>query len=196
MKKLNALVAASALLIIFSSLAFAVPAQIILIRHGEKPEQGNQLNEQGFMRARALVPYFMTNPAVTRFGRPVAIYAMKPKGPDGSVRPIQTVTPLAQVLHLTVIADYLKEDYSGLVRAVLGNRSYDGKMVLICWEHKAIPVIVHNFAVATATPPEVARTLPYEWDGKAYDRTWILNLAPNGQITSFQDLRQDLPARR
>jgi hypothetical protein len=172
--------------------ASAAPAQIILIRHGEKPAEGNQLNDQGFARAKALVPYFQNNIDVTKYGTPVAIYAMGQKGSTGSVRPIQTVTPLAQALGLTLDTDYLKTDYDGLVNSVLGNKAYDGKMVLICWEHNAIPDIVATFSSTTNTPAAVASTLPTAWDGDAFDRTWILNLSASGQITSFQDLPQHI----
>ncbi len=171
--------------------ASAAPAQIIFIRHGEKPAQGNELNEQGFARAKALVPYFQTSPDVTKYGTPAAIYAMKPKGPTGSVRPIQTVTPLATTLGLTIISDYLKEDSAGLVKAVMSNTAYDGKMVLVCWEHNAIPDIVAAFASYTATSSSVTSTLPTAWDSSAFDRTWILNIS-DGKITSFQDLPQHI----
>ena len=53
--------------------------QVIVIRHGEKPDSGNGLNSQGFARAQALVDFLLNNPAVTKFGTPAAIYAMKPK---------------------------------------------------------------------------------------------------------------------
>jgi len=39
----------------------ADPAQVILIRHAEKPEQGHDLSLPGRQRAAALVPYFREN---------------------------------------------------------------------------------------------------------------------------------------
>ena len=192
MKKFLFPVATAIVLACGVSLAAAAPAQIILIRHGEKPAHGNQLDEQGFARARALVGYFKANPAVTAYGTPVAIYAMKPKGPNGSVRPIQTVTPLAEALNLPVISDFLKDDATGLVTAILGNKAYDGKMVLICWEHNAIPDIVSALASAAGTADGVQDALPGSWDGDAFDRTWILDFSPDGKIVSFRDLPQRL----
>ena len=180
-----------ALILGFSAAASAAPAQLIFIRHGEKPAQGNELNAQGFARANALVNYFKTNADVLDYGTPAAIYAMKPSGPTGSVRPIQTVTPLAKALGLPVISDFLKDDSNDLVNAVLNNKAYDGKMVLICWEHNAIPDIVSAFASATNTSSAVSASLPTGWDGSAFDRTWILNLS-DGKIISFQDLPQHL----
>lgn len=36
----------------------AAPAQIIIIRHAEKPPEGNQLSIKGMERAAALIPFF------------------------------------------------------------------------------------------------------------------------------------------
>ena len=108
------------------------------------------------------------------------------------MRPIQTVTPLANALNLPVIASFLRDDTNDLVAAVQYNRAYDGKMVLICWEHNAIPDIVSALARATGTSSDVAASLPTGWDGSAFDRTWILNLSSDGKIVSFQDIPQHL----
>ena len=58
--------------------ASAMPAQVVIIRHGEKPAEGNGLNARGFQRAAALPQFFQNNPTVTAFGPAAAIYAMKP----------------------------------------------------------------------------------------------------------------------
>jgi hypothetical protein len=50
----------------------AAPAEIIMIRHGEKPPSGNELNDQGWQRANALAGFFTSEPAVLTFGTPVA----------------------------------------------------------------------------------------------------------------------------
>src|SRR5580692_8328937 len=93
-----------------ASIVFASPAQVIIIRHGEKPESGNSLSPQGWARARALVKYFETNPDVTQFGTPVAIYASRAEAEEqvegSSLRMIQTVTPLAQALGLKINSTY------------------------------------------------------------------------------------------
>ena len=117
---------------------FAAPAQVIIIRHGEKPAQGSGLNARGFQRARALVKFFQSAPEVTRYGTPAAIYAMAPKDAAGSVRAIQTVTPLADSLKLTINKGYTRDQVDGLVKAVMEAPEYEGKMVLVCWEHKVI----------------------------------------------------------
>ena len=42
--------------------ALATPAEIIILRHGEKPTYGNDLNKQGKERARELVDFFKKDP--------------------------------------------------------------------------------------------------------------------------------------
>ncbi len=158
--------------------AFAAPAQVIIIRHGEKPPSGPDLDEQGYARAQALVGFFQNNPAVTQFGTPAAIYAMDPKGPNGSMRAIETVTPLAQALGQSIDTDYKRKDIPQLVQDILGNPAYDGKMVLICWEHSVIPDIVDAFGWTSA---------PQSWAGSSFDRAWVLDFT-GSQVTGFTDV--------
>ena len=156
--------------------ARAAPAQVIIIRHGEKPDTGNELSPQGFQRADALVGFFEHNPAVTRYGAPAAIYAMDPKDVDGSLRPIETVTPLAKALGLAINHDYMKEQLPELVSAVMTNPAYDGKTVLICWEHKMIPPMAQDFGWNAA---------PTAWAGSVFDQAWVLSF-DGGSASSFQ----------
>ncbi|HEX4048351.1 MAG TPA: histidine phosphatase family protein [Elusimicrobiota bacterium] len=157
--------------------ARAAPAQVIIIRHGEKPDTGPDLDAQGYQRAAALVGFFESNPAVTRYGPPVAIYAMDPKDEDGSMRPIETVTPLADALKLTIDHDYLKDQLPQLVSDIMADKDYDGKMVLVCWEHKVIPDLVRDFG--WESPPK--------WPGgSVFDQAWILDFDASGTVSSFQ----------
>ncbi|MBF0501414.1 MAG: histidine phosphatase family protein [Candidatus Riflebacteria bacterium] len=168
---------------LFPAGAFCAPAQVIIIRHGEKPSSGNELSDQGRQRALALVGFFRNNPAVTKFGTPMEIYAMAPKGPDGSLRAIETVTPLARDLSLTINENFQKDDISGLVADIMHKPNYKGKMVLICWEHKIIPTIPTAFGWTSG---------PESWPGsEVYDRAWIMNFTDD-KVTSFQDLPQHL----
>src|SRR5262249_113637 len=77
----------------------AKPAQVIIIRHGEKPLDGKanfNLSRKGKIRAAALAAYFHSNPHELPHGRPTAIFAMgaddKPSE-DHSHRPVETVQP-------------------------------------------------------------------------------------------------------
>jgi hypothetical protein len=174
-------------LVLLAGLAFnarleATPAQVIIIRHAEKPSTGNELNAQGWRRANALVGFFEKNPAVTRYGTPVAIYAMDPGDEDGSERPIQTVTPLAKDLGLAIQHPFPKNDLDKLVKAVLENPDYNQHMVLICWEHHVIPDLVETFGWEDA---------PKKWPGSVFDQAWVLDFSQD-QVVSFQDVPENV----
>lgn len=160
----------------------AAPAEVIMIRHGEKPASGNELNDQGWQRAYALAGFFTTNPEVLTFGTPAAIYAMAQKGATGSIRPIQTVSPLAQKLGLPIQHPYLRGQTDQLAQEILSDSAYDGKMVLICWEHNAIPSMLPAFGWTAG---------PDAWPGDAFDRVWILDFK-DGKPAAFRDIPQKL----
>jgi len=176
--------ALAAALLSCAAAASAAPARIIVIRHGEKPPSGDDLDAQGVCRADALATAF---PA--KFGAPAAIYAMNPNDADGSMRPIETVTPLARALGLTIDHDYTRKQFSQLVSDIMGNSAYDGKLVLICWEHKAIPDLVQAFAAGGWN--EGAAVIPSKWSGSDFDSAWILNFSGN---PSFQISAEDISA--
>jgi hypothetical protein len=170
------------LLVCVAGRAVAQPAQVIIIRHAEKPDEGNELNERGQERAAALVAYFQGRPEVLQFKTPIAIYAQSPKKEDSSLRPLQTVKPLADALKLSVVQAYTRDEYPKMVEEILSNRDYKGKMVLICWEHKVIPDIARSLRATDA---------PAKWHGSVFDRTWMITFNSR-RDPSFKDLPQRL----
>jgi hypothetical protein len=162
------------------SCADAKPAQVILIRHAEKPPQGHHLSTKGRERAAALVPYFLETPEVTRFKTPVAIYAQKSTKEHPSLRPVETVEGLARALGLELIL-YPREDFARLVEEINTRPAYDGKMVLICWEHHDLHNVVKAFGIKGAP----------KYPDDAFDRTWVLSFGSDGKPT-FKELRQKL----
>ena len=171
--------------------AFAAPAQVIIIRHAEKNEYGTELSASGFKRADALVKFFQTVPAVTRYGAPAAIYAAAPKNEDSSIRSIQTVTPLARALRIDINAGFTRGQTHKLARAIMEDPAYEGWMVLISWQHGNIPNVIRDLAEYNNSGQAVQNSLPYEWPDEAYDRVWILDLY-RGRVVSFKDIPQRL----
>ena len=154
----------------WANIAFAQPAQVIIIRHAEKPAEGSELSLSGREQAAALVPYFLETPEVLEFKTPVAIFAQDPKKETSSLRSIETVGPLADALHLKIDKDYLRDDYAKMVEEIKHRKEYDGRTVLICWEHKVIPEIAKAFGVEDA---------PTKWPGAVFDQTWVITLKEN-----------------
>lgn len=144
------------------------PAQIILIRHAEKPPdpEDPHLSQAGVKRAERLVSFITTDPAMTRFGLPVAVFATHPTKHDNGQRTQETVAPLARALKLPVKAPYLGKDYAALAKLILATPAYAGKTVLICWNHEEIP----QLAAALGVTPE-----PPKWKGSVFDRVYVIS---------------------
>jgi hypothetical protein len=162
--------------------AFASPAQVILLSHAEKPPAGPELNEAGLRRAKALAELFRTDPRVRAHGSVAAIFAMEPADANGSVRPIRTMEPTAAALRLTIDTRFKREDVKALAKAIRREAAFDGKTVVICWEHKMIPAIAA--ALGWSNPPAL-------WPDGVYDRLWVLDFE-NGVPVAFHDLPQRL----
>ena len=162
--------------------AHATPAQIVFLRHGEKPEQGAELNERGRERATALVGLFTRDARVLEHGPAVGIFAMRPAKAHGSVRAIQTMEPTCRALSLTPDTSLTRAEIKPLVRAINSNPAYEGKTVIVCWEHDVIPEMLKAFGWKTG---------PTHWADKSYDRLWVLDFK-DGAPVRFRDLPQNL----
>ncbi len=165
----------------FSSL-WAMPSQIILIRHGEKTPPGTYLSLKGRQRAAALVPTFLGSPSLLHYGPPAAIYVMKSGKSAPAVRWAQTVISLADELNIPLQNQYNRRETEQMVKEIREMEEYEGKMVLICWSHGELPSIAAQFG---------AKKAPKKWSGDTYDRFWILTFEENGEVL-FEDLPQKL----
>jgi hypothetical protein len=124
---------------------------VIVIRHAEKPEQGDNLSCQGENRALA-IPKVLAE----KFARPDFTYvpAMGSGKASKHVRMFQTVTPMAVKQNLKVNSRYAEDDVRGVARDVLKRSG----TVLIVWEHAQIPPLVK--ALGVSKPPT--------WDKKDF----------------------------
>jgi broad specificity phosphatase PhoE len=131
---------------------------------GENPAA---LTATGWKRANALVGLF--NPADGALARPplakpVTLFASGSR----SLRPKQTIAPLAAALDLSVTT-FLKGQEAQLVAAA--NRA-EGP-VLISWQHEAIPEIA-------ALIRGGSQGVPPRWPGHRFDLVWVFDLQPSG----------------
>ena len=143
------------------------PAMVFIIRHAEKPmeDKDPNLSPMGYKRAEALPSLFIPMPGshtLPRFPRPQVLFATDPS--KHSNRPIETITPLSQSLHLKIGHDFSDLDFSALAKEVLSGK-YAGKVVLICWHHGEIPHLAQAFGVTDA---------PRKWDETVFDQIWML----------------------
>ncbi len=183
------------LIVMFAALALvswtaavqSMPAQVIIIRHADKYDDRHKihLTPKGRIRAKALSQFFQSDPRAREFGAPAAIIAMSPTEAHRSVRSLETVQLLAQDLGLEVVSRFTYGQQAEMVNWLKSLKEYDGKTVLICWQHIQIADIAKALGVADLRP----RVWPHE----TYDRFWLINFSPqDGKVTSFRNLPQRL----
>ena len=168
-------------LFLATSSLWAMPAQILLMRHGEKPTVGNQLSPQGWRRAQAL-PTLFIRPELRRFGLPVALYAMAPSHPGGSVRAIQTLSITSKTLNEPINTQFTKDSVAQLLMQIKSNPSFNGKFLVICWEHTVLLEIARQLGLPN----------PPDWPDTQFDRMWKMNFSSQGQLIGFQNLPERL----
>lgn len=172
-------------------------SKIMVIRHAEKPNgtggvmsdgsaNPEALTPTGWQRAGALVGLFVPPAgqfADPRLATPQTVYASGAGHHSKSLRPQQTVTPVAAKLGLTVNIDHPKGDEAALVRAA----TTIGGTVLIAWEHEAIPAIAGLVLGSD-------QGVPQHWPDDRFDLVWVFD-RPGGQGTwSFAQVPQGLLA--
>ena len=114
--------------------------KLVFIRHGEKPDDGDNLNCRGLNRSMSL-------PAVLfkKFGKPNNIYVPSPN--PGNVtkraRMLQTITPFVAKYNLNINSQYDVGDAKKLSNALLN----ESGTVIIVWEHNNIGSIVKHLGV-------------------------------------------------
>jgi hypothetical protein len=153
------------------------PSQILIIRHGEKPgdpatdsaADSPDLSTQGYERAASLAIYV---PAT--FGKLDFLFATQAS--KNSNRPVETVTPLAKALGLTIDDKHADDDYQTVATDVLTHPKYAGKLVLICWHHGKIP----DLATALGGVPPTTH-----WKGHVFDRVWKIDYPAGGPVTGL-----------
>jgi hypothetical protein len=145
----------------------APPAQIIVIRHAEKPrdETNPHLSPAGQSRAQQLVPFITTDGSGSRFGTPAALFAPRPTRDGQGQRSLETLTPLATALKLDVQTPYRPAEYAVFARWILRNPAYSGKTVVIAWTHDEIPDLVAELGV---------KPKPQRWKSKVYDLVYVI----------------------
>lgn len=172
-----------ALLLLSVLSAAGQPAQIILLRHAEKPddEAALHLSSRGQQRARALADFLGQPNALTSNAPIAALYATRVTTHAHSQRTGETLGPLAKKLGLAVQTPFEAELYPLLARDILRNRAYQGKTVVICWTHHDIDALAEELGVHPRPP---------KWKDKTFDRLWVIR--PGSRDAPFQDLPQRL----
>ena len=175
------------------------PAIIYIIRHGEKPadpppvapgepppapvppfgvdDQGNQnmhsLLPRGWQRSGALAALFAPAAGEPQAGlqTPATLISPYYGDPDKTAlhRTHQTIQGLSERLDLQIVSTFGDKQDSDLADSVVTNCS---GVVLICWEHKNIPLIASALPIAPGT------VIPQTWPDDRFDVIWTFTLDP------------------
>jgi hypothetical protein len=177
------------------------PAQIYVIRHGEKPADpptptaapsppfgvdinGNQnshsLLPRGWQRSGALAVLFAPALGALQAGlqTPMTLFSPDYGKPDKTQahRTYETIQGLSGRLNVPINTPYPEGQESALAAAVVADCT---GVVLICWEHQHIP------AIATALPTVSGTQIPAAWPGDRFDVIWSFSLAAKASPTAY-----------
>jgi hypothetical protein len=185
--------------------AEAQPSRVIILRHAEKLN-AYALCDLGRERADALAKQFLGQGAAQSLfapgERPAAFMAV-------TLHPLETITPAAQTWGLPVV-DYSvvpnkDEDDDAeteinvrtqeAARDLMSNHEYDGKIVVVAWEHKHIAShkLEKQYRGQEVTFRQLLRLgqAPESWSDTNYDYFWIVDYAPgNPNPIKFQAIKQ------
>ena len=165
----------STLLIAFLSIPFIVYSKdkpdrtalrIILIRHGEKPAEGDNLSCAGFNRSVKL-------PAVlkAKFGIPDYIYVPAPSTGKrtSNCRMLQTILPFAIKNNLPINTTFAVDATDLLAKKI---RKQTGT-IFVVWEHKQLGDIIELLGL---------KNLPGKWSADDYDSIYVITYPKNKAV--------------
>lgn len=144
--------------------------KVVIIRHGEKPDNGDNLNCQGLNRAIGLPKVLFA-----KYGAANEIYipSVNSGNKTKSARMFQTITPYAVKYNLDINSNYDTEDYKHLAKDVLQQKG----TVILVWEHSSIP----HIAKALGVQEDIR-----DWPGSDFDSIWVITYK-NGKATLTAD---------
>lgn len=190
-----------------ASSALAVPKQIVILRHGEK-YSAYELCKTGVERSQALLGKYLGRGAQDSLFPgigPTAFYAI-------TLHSLELVSPTAiswglPVIGYTVVPPFKNdsdEEVALNLRTqqaaadVLNNPAWNGKVVVMVWEHKHIAHKDLNKQSPPVTLRELlnldkltgANQVPETWEGDNYDYFWIVNFEGSTTPVSFVAQKQ------
>jgi hypothetical protein len=164
----------------------APPEVIYLIRHAEKPlkpplsgvdyeggQNEHSLLPRGWQRSGALAALFHPESGPMRAGLRTPTVLVAPSwghpGKTAAHRSYQTIQGLSEHLDLPITTQFAQGQEKELANSLVQS---DSGVVLICWEHKHIPVIASSLPLVSET------VIPGKWPGDRYDVIWSFTLVP------------------
>lgn len=171
---------------------------IMFIRHAEKPgEDGpphgidhdgernpHALSVRGWTRAGALAGLFAHDPQslAPPLVVPERVIATKSTDDYKSKREVNTASPLAQRLNLSVEKDFDHSQTTQLRDSLLADR----RPAIVVWHHHALADVVRAFPVHNLD------AIPATWPSDRFDLIWVLVREPDASAFTFSVVPQNL----
>jgi hypothetical protein len=142
--------------------------KVVIIRHGEKSNGGDNLSCQGQNRALQLAAVLHE-----KLNIPDEIYVPSLKSDDSTKhsRMFQTISPFAIKYNLPINSKYSADENDKISKSVIKK---DG-LVLMVWEHSAIQALAGALGVNDAP----------QWANADFDSIWIVNYQDGKAILSM-----------
>ncbi len=193
--------------LIAQTFIYPIPSTVCIVRHAEKQIEkepsmdgerqdmhaksgavlySNDLSVKGWERAYALAPFFEKKHENMPYAPPSALFCPSISKKHPSLRPLQTLTPLAGKLQMKIQQLYEPEEYAKLAQKIMSDPLYDGKVVLISYQHQWIPSLARAFGADMA---------PHNWNGSVFDRVWVIQFDQKSEtpkIIHFENRPQQL----
>lgn len=131
--------------------------KVVIIRHAEKPKDGDNLSCQGQNRALQLSSVLYQTIKLADY---IYVPTVSDKKATKHGRMYQTVAPYAIKYNLKIDSQYDEKSYEDLAKNVLKKNG----TVLIAWSHQIIPQIGSALGL---------RNLP-EWPDEDFDSVWVI----------------------
>ena len=201
------------LVLLSSTLVYAAPSRIILLRHGEK-ENAYALCNVGQQRSLALKDQFLGKgasqslfsaappsaffattlhtleliaPTANSWDAPIITYPALPLAGRSDIQTTELITKQTQLAAVNVMQD----------------PKWNGKTVVMVWEHKHIAnkkltkenpdmlVDLRQLLKLDKLPKQVEKKIPKTWSGANYNFFWIVDYDEKGNPVGFDVVRQN-----
>lgn len=179
------------ILLVIAISVHASPSQIVIVRHGDKLEQPNTgptLSPKGEVRAINFALYYLN-----KFAEPDYIFASNAAKSSTSIRELQTVAPLVNLLQqkhpdedFPIMHPYSSGDYGKLADYIMTSKEFDGKQIVICWSHGKIPSLAKLLGVNQKLS---------KWDKDDFDSVYIIKYNHKGDVKDFEILHNQYPVK-
>ena len=147
---------------------------VLIIRHAEKPDQGNGLSPRGEQRAQAYASYF--DPFQLDGGTLLPRRLIATSDSKASMRPRLTLTPLAARLQLPIEQPWADDQVDDLAKEL--RKKNEAPVVLIAWHHGHIVKLIE--ALGGDAKQLLGRKT---WPGDVYNWVVVLHFDGHGRLS-------------